>query len=511
MIDWSYNLLSEAERVLLNRLAVFAGGWTLEALEKICAWDNGPVEEWEALDLLGQLVNKSLVVVDRQPQNQRYQLLETIRQYALEKLTESGELARLRQRHLDYYLAQAETGEPALFGPDQAHWFNLYDAEHDNLRAALRWSLETGSGPAARFDVLEKGLRLALALEWFWFVRAYLQEGRDWLEKLYLAYSKVVLPDHFSPFQAFLAVKALYGMMIISWSQQDYAVLDKYGSEGLALARRYQVDEYLPLVMPLLGFSQASRGIASGPLLIAESHRLIATITNRWQKAVFYYFQATGFIQQGDQAGGEGLYKQSLEIFQNLGDIRFEGLTAFFLGRLELYRHDYATAESLFKKSLDHLEEVGERRGSAWARLGLGFVAVRRQQYELAETFFQESLRLFQKLSLQSGAANSLEGLAFALSQPLGEPEDTPANQVVARQVVRLAALADGLWKTVKGSTLYAISPGEITVLLKKAHAVLGEETYRIIWQEAQRTAASQDINGSLYSWRKQLAAPGEG
>lgn len=477
LIDWSYHLLAEAEKVLLNRLAVFAGGWTLEAIEKICAWEGGVVEEWEVLDLLGRLVNKSLVVVDRQGATQRYGLLETIRQYALEKLTESGELDDLRQRHLDYFLGVAETAGPALTGPEQVRWFNLFEAEHDNLRAALSWAYDTGQ----EFERLEKGFRLAVGLAWFWFVRAYLQEGRDWLEKFYLAYSKRVPQDNLTYFQAELEVKALYGFLTISWSQQDFTSLDFYGGTGLALARKYEVNDLLPLIMPLLGFSQASRGVPTGPALVAESYRLIATISNRWQKAVFHYFEATARLQQGDAPGAERLYRQSLEIFQELGDRRFEGLTAFFLGRLELYRHDYAAAEAFFKESLARLEEVGERRGSAWARLGLGFVAIRRQEYEQAEKFCQESLRLFQKLSLRSGAANSLEGLAHVAAGLETSPE-------AAEQVVRLAAQADALWKTVKGSTLYAVSPGETTALLKKAHVLLGEETYWDTWQAVQKS-----------------------
>jgi non-specific serine/threonine protein kinase len=186
LIDWSYNLLGEKERRLLLRLSVFSGGWTLEAAEQVCADQTGG---WlagdEIVDLLGQLVDKSLVVMaadassDAPRDQPRYRMLETIRQYAYEKMVDSqtaedGELASVRQRHLDYFLALAQQAEPHLRGKGQRVWLERLDAELDNLRLALEW---------ARSNDIEKGLQIATALEWFWHIREYWREGISWLER----------------------------------------------------------------------------------------------------------------------------------------------------------------------------------------------------------------------------------------------------------------------------------------------------------------------------------------
>ena len=173
-LDWSYGLLPEPERVLLRRLAVFMGGWTLEAAEAVCGGDGTP--ESEVLDHLAGLVDKSLVTLELPDEAGRYRVLETVRQYATERLVESGETDRMRQSHAGFFLALAEQAEPKLFGPEQDAWFARLEAEHSNLRTALEWL-------AAREDAAQ-GLRLAGALWRFWEVRGHLAVGRSWLSEM---------------------------------------------------------------------------------------------------------------------------------------------------------------------------------------------------------------------------------------------------------------------------------------------------------------------------------------
>jgi predicted ATPase/class 3 adenylate cyclase len=161
-MDWSYELLSEAERVLLRRLAVFAGGFTLETAEAVCTGMDA--ETSAVLDLLTHLVDKSLVIMEERGGTSRYRLLDTVRQYGRNKLLESGEDPRVRRRHRDWYLQLAEAAEPELHGPDQRLWLDRMEMEHDNLRTALDWSKVDEDGS-------EAGLRLAGALWWFWYVR----------------------------------------------------------------------------------------------------------------------------------------------------------------------------------------------------------------------------------------------------------------------------------------------------------------------------------------------------
>ncbi len=173
-MDWSYQLLPERERVLLRRLAVFAGGWTLGAVEAVCGGDG--IEGLAVFDLLTQLVFKSLVIMDEQVGDVRYRLLETVRQYGRDRLLESEETVPVRGRHLVWYRDLAEQAETELMGAGQAAWLDRLEAEHANIRAALEWA--TGGRE------VEVGLRLAGAVWRFWFVRGYFAEGRARLQAL---------------------------------------------------------------------------------------------------------------------------------------------------------------------------------------------------------------------------------------------------------------------------------------------------------------------------------------
>jgi non-specific serine/threonine protein kinase len=180
-MDWSYSLLSEQERILFRRLSVFAGGFTLEAAEAICS-DEG-IAVGEVLDVLARLVDKSLVVVEEREGERRYRLLETIRQYSQERLWEAGEVARLQEQHWNWYTALVEQAERELLGPKQVAWFNRFESEHDNLRAARRYLLERGEAAIAA--------RIAGGAFWhFWLYRGYLTEGRTILERILAQFSE---------------------------------------------------------------------------------------------------------------------------------------------------------------------------------------------------------------------------------------------------------------------------------------------------------------------------------
>ena len=178
-IDWSYDLLTELEKNLLQKLAVFDGGWTLDAAEAIV--EVGPMRR-QTFTLLLQLVNKSLVVAEERAGATRYRMLETIRQYAGEKLHDTGEEIATRQRHFAYFLAFAETAAPHLHGAQQLVWAERLEVEHDNLRAALAWARDHGAGGGWSTDGADAELRLAGAMYWFWLLRDYQSEGRRWLE-----------------------------------------------------------------------------------------------------------------------------------------------------------------------------------------------------------------------------------------------------------------------------------------------------------------------------------------
>ncbi len=219
MMDWSYEVLSEKERAVLRRLSVFAGGCTLEAVEGICS-GNG-VAATDVLNVVAQLVDKSLVVVETRGEEARYRLLETVRQYARDRLAESQEMTEVQTRHLDWYRALAEQAAPKLRGSDQKAWLERLEMEHDNIRAALDWSGKLVGGA-------EAGLRLAGSLSWFWFMHGHMNEARQWLERALSA------GTHGS---ASARAKVLAGTGIIARRQGDYNRGQAALEESLILLR----------------------------------------------------------------------------------------------------------------------------------------------------------------------------------------------------------------------------------------------------------------------------------
>ncbi|MGH2411019.1 MAG: ATP-binding protein, partial [Chloroflexota bacterium] len=214
-LDWSHDLLSEPERVLFRRLSVFAGGWTLETAEDVCAGES--IEPGDVLDLLAGLLGKSLALLEERSGERRYRLLETVRQYGSEKLSAAGEAALLRDRHLDWCLAMArrmelwvdsvEPGPSNLESHEQAAGLEQCEVEADNLRAALAWS-------SAADGRLEKGLHLAASTHLWWYLGGHAGEGRRWLGMLLQRDGK--LP-------ALLEARALLSQSFLAWSQGAYA------------------------------------------------------------------------------------------------------------------------------------------------------------------------------------------------------------------------------------------------------------------------------------------------
>ena len=183
-IDWGYNLLQPAEQIVFRRLSVFVDGWTLEAAESVCETETiSSVARSDVLPLLEQLINKSFVIKEESGNDARYRMLETIKQYANEKLMEAGEGNTLRDHHLDHFLTLAETAEPHLLRPEQLEWLAQLDTEYQNLRAAFDWAL-TKESPAP-------ALRLCGALGAFWSLRGYWLEGTKWLSSAFALCTKL--------------------------------------------------------------------------------------------------------------------------------------------------------------------------------------------------------------------------------------------------------------------------------------------------------------------------------
>ena len=320
LIDWSHDLLTEPERMLLRRLSVFAGGWTLEAAEFVCIGDS--LESDQILDVLLHLVDKSLVLAETQGAESRYHMLETIRQYAREKLWATGEGERMRQRHLSYFVELAERAEPNLRAFDMVMWLDRLEAEHDNFRTALEWAQES--------DV-EAQLRLASALQWFWHIRGHKTEGIDSLERG----EKPLWPQ-----RAMIPGKALItaGLLRLMSGETDKVAM--LSEESLRLFRE-------------LGMS-GRRGLAYTLLLMSA---------------------VPGNKQ--DFLGVKTFVKESLAIFQELGDKFGRAECLMNLGWLAIQDGEYEQARSLWEDHFALRREIGDKDGIAIAFHDLGFLASR--------------------------------------------------------------------------------------------------------------------------------------
>jgi tetratricopeptide (TPR) repeat protein len=357
LIDWSYDLLSDPERRLLQRLAVFVGGWTLEAAEAICGDEAGTrasnapaaIGETLVLDLLGGLVNKSLVVTDRLPdQSMRYNFLETIRQYALRKLDASGEAGWVRPRHANYYVALAEAG--ANVEPSPPSWLGAMQIERDNLRAALAWSQSSPTGA----DV---GLRLAKAMD-VGIAFTNWSEARGWLESA-LARAEAEGIDN-PPIRARILYSLGWGLGF----QGDLAAAEARLLQALELFRELGPPRLVAVVMERLGWIARERGdIATARLRLEESVKL-------WRSL------------------GEPLERSSLPIALNT------------LGELTIMQGNLAPAEALLDEALGLFRQIGDRFGEAWSLNHLGHVEQLRNEFERAGRLHAESLALFEALNV---------------------------------------------------------------------------------------------------------------
>jgi predicted ATPase/DNA-binding SARP family transcriptional activator/DNA-binding CsgD family transcriptional regulator len=337
-LEWSFGLLEEAQRELFKRVSVFAGGWTLEAAEAVGS--GGHIEEGEVLDLLSGLVDKSLVVTQAGNDGPlRYRMLEPIRQYGRKKLRESGE-AEATRRHANFFLGLAEEVEPKINGSARGTWLAYLEAEHDNLRAALRWSVETREA--------QLGLRLASAIFWFWFHRGYWREGRSWLEE--------VLGMTQASVGTAARAESLSGTGIIAWGEGDHDSARSWLQKSVALWRELGGKQGLVHPLHFLSMELLGRGdLTAARTLAEESVEISREGEDKFALAIALAGLGLVAHTQKDYAAARSILKECTETCRKTGDRWLLSLPFRHLGYMELREGNYDRATALFKEGLSAL------------------------------------------------------------------------------------------------------------------------------------------------------------
>ncbi|MBI5879661.1 MAG: tetratricopeptide repeat protein [Chloroflexi bacterium] len=347
LIDWSYSLLAEPERVLLRRLSVFAGGWTLEAAEAVCAGEG--IAETDVLELISRLVDKSLVVLDEQVAEPCYAMLETIRQYARDKLMEAAEGDAVRAPHLAFYVRLAEEFYPQSNGPNVTWWLARLETEIDNVRTAIAWALESR-------DFLS-GMRIVCALHSFW-IQRHTVEG--------LAYLREILAQSETVERGQARANALRIRGNLEYWQGDYPAAQRSYEEALAIAKAVNADQTVARLLKNLGeTASAQKNYASGRALLTEALDKFRTMTEPRFMADTLGGLADIVMSEGDAEEAYALYEDYVKQLRIVGIKDGIAIPIRRLGQIALQRGDYAEAAALFQESLASNMEAQDQRGAA--------------------------------------------------------------------------------------------------------------------------------------------------
>jgi predicted ATPase/class 3 adenylate cyclase/DNA-binding CsgD family transcriptional regulator len=523
-IEWSYNLLNEKERLLLRRLSIFSGSWTLEAAEEVCGFDG--IEDFEVLELLASLVGKSLVSMVEAPsrtwnfmagRQDRYRMLETIRQYAANQLvseivTKNNAIEELRERHLDYFAQLAGQMESGLQGHDQSVWVDFITSELDNIRSVLDWAM----GPS-HVGNPKKGLELVNGLMWFWWYFGHAKDTLTWLDVGLPRLLQQADPPKLHIARTYKTVAVMFYLV------SDYSKSISYFERSIALFRPMgpSVDLAEALCIYALVLHQDGNDPARALAEVTEAIEVSGYTSDLNIQALGPFVKGI-IIQQADMQGARTSLEESLGIFNKVGNelmadnvIRILGSTAIFEGDLDLARNylqtglsisqkyqakqhltwdlsslgdlayfegDFARMENYFLECLAKGEEIGFRRPMVWSIHHLGVAARRQGRLEQSEERFHNSLALAKEYGFEELVFENLAGLAGILLE----------HGRIAQAASLLGMVeAHGL------EMLGPIAQVEFERDRARAQERLPEAEFRFAWEEGRMTTLAQALENS--------------
>jgi predicted ATPase len=514
-IAWSHDLLATEEQILFSRLAVFAGGASLESAEAV-ANPEGQIDVFGGLD---RLVEQSLLRSGVGPKDEpRFTMLDTIREYGLERLEQSGEAEATRRAHADFFVALAEKAEPNLTGPDQGEWLERLETEHDNVRAVLVWALEHDPQTA---------LQLAAALWWFWRYRAHITEGRSWLERAVAASPDATTRQR---------VKALHGAGVLARQQSENEQAAVLLEKALALAREIGDERGVADGLASLGnlaseqgdltraenlFTEAltqwrrlenTDGVAGelvslallaldrGDLDLAatrlrESLALYRELKAEWEIALVLHNLGDVAYEQGDLDQAAALQAEALTLWEGMEDTHGVAFVLDSQGKVARARGDVDLASELLEKALARWRELGDKRNAAASLLSLGRIAGQ-DDFGRTAMMLKEAIALSREAEDPRILASALEGIAATA------PEASPERSV--RVLGAAAAVRERL-----GAAVPASERAEHDRAMVATRGALGELAFAAAWAAGRALPLENAVNEAL-TLADELAASAE-
>ncbi len=470
-IAWSYHLLDKDEKTLFTRLGVFVGGCTLEAAEAVCNTDGDlPMEVVEGI---AALLDKSLLRQEEGSDGEpRVTMLETIREYALERMAERGEADAIRQQHATYFLKFAEEYDPwpRIHAPPQELWLDRLEAEHENLRAASGWFAEQ--------DEAEHGVRLAGALVGFWTDRFHWDEGRAWLEAALARSGNVSVVAR---------AKAVLGTSWLAFRLGDFITARTYIEEGLALFRGLSDKAAIALAVLMLGSIALGKGeYAMAHACAEECLALFQEVSDQWGRALAVRLLGGIAVVQGGVAQTAIYNEEILTSFRQIGDKRGIGEFLIDKGIFAQLQDEWEQAVACYAESLVIFRELGAKEMTAAVLHNLGGAVLHQGDARRAAACFAEGLALNREIGARHGIAMNLAGMAgVAIAQA------QPARSA------RLLGSAEALLEAI-GIAPDPADRADYDRIRTAVRAQLDEATFAAAWTEGQAMSLEQAVAHAL-------------
>ena len=391
LIDWSYGLLTDEEKIFWRRLSVFSGGWTLSDAEEICS--DELLNKYDILELTNSLVEKSITIYLEIPG--RYRMLETIKQYGYERLKEAGEDKIFKNRHLNYYLNLCESAVPDFSGAKARSWFRRFDDEYPNIQSALNHSLEINSNV--------EGHRLAGAMTKYWDFRGHLSEASNWLDKL------LQKTDGISQLQIANS-KRIAGIFATQQGKNISAA--KFIEESLDIYRNLEDKNGLSNSLNTLGLIESDLGNYKRARALQEENLMIKRELKQ-ELGISSALNSIGLVvlAEGDLENAEKYFKESFEIAEEIGNDEYIGIGLNNLGQVYAMRGDYEKSKIYFDEGLKTDREAGNKNGMCISLINIGVLALQNADYKTAQGYLEEAFMLSREIGNNIGHLYSLVSL----------------------------------------------------------------------------------------------------